>query len=207
VSTGTEYTGTPIGGIPLLGVAIGASAGGPAAIEAVLCKLPRLFPVPIAVCQHMTEGATTSWAERLNKACKVRVLEASQGERFLPGRAYIAPIGRHMRIRGTASDPRISLEPDRGGATHVPSIDELMLSFAQVFGSRGLGVLLTGMGSDGAEGMLAIRRAGGITLAEPPESAFMGSMPRAAADAGAVGEFVALDRMAEVIAERVAGRF
>lgn len=206
MSAQSEYTGTPIGGIPLLAVAIGASAGGPAAIEAVLCRLPRLFPAPIAVCQHMTEGATAQWAERLNKTCKVRVVEARQGETFLPGRAYIAPIGRHMRIRGTAADARISLEPDRSGSTHVPSIDELMTSVAQVFGSRGLGVLLTGMGTDGAAGLLAIRRAGGVTLAEPPELAFMGSMPKAAADAGAVGEFVELELMASVIAERVAGR-
>lgn len=202
----SEYTGTPIGGIPLLAVAIGASAGGPAAIEAVLSRLPRMFPAPIAVCQHMTEGATAQWAQRLNGACKVRVVEAHQGERFLPGRAYIAPIGRHLRIRGTATDPLVSLEPDRNDSAHVPAIDELMFSVAQVFGSRSLGVLLTGMGSDGAAGLLAIRRAGGVTLAEPPDAAFMSSMPAAAAEAGAVREFVALDRMAAVIAERVAGR-
>jgi two-component system chemotaxis response regulator CheB len=165
-----------------------------------------MFPVPVAVCQHMTEGATAHWAERLNGACSIRVVEARQGERFLPGRVYIAPIGRHMRIRGTTADPHISLEPDCRDSAHVPSIDELMLSMTQVYGSRTLGVLLTGMGRDGADGMLAIRRAGGVTIAEPLDTAFMRSMPAAAAEAGAVSEFVPLDRMAEKIAERVAGR-
>ena len=201
----SEWTGTPVGGAPLLAVVIGASAGGPAAIETVLSTLKWNFPAPILVCQHMTEGATATWAERLNSVCHLQVAEARQGELLLPHHVYIAPIGRHMRVRGTATEPHISLEPDHTGATHVPSIDELMISVAQVFGSRSLGVVLTGMGADGAEGLLAIRRAGGVTLAEPAGSAFMASMPTAAADAGAVGEIVPLERMAEVIVERVAG--
>lgn len=201
-----EPTGTPMGGATLLAVVIGASAGGPAAIEKVLSALPWKFPVPIAVCQHMTEGATAAWAERLDGACRLRVIEATQGEDFAPHRVYIAPTGRHMRIRGTAAEPVISLEADRKDSTFVPSIDELMISVATVFGSRSLGVVLTGMGSDGAAGLLAIRRAGGVTLSQPAESAFMGSMPTAAADAGAVGEVVTLERMADVIADRVTGR-
>ena len=203
---GAEFTGTPLGGVELLAVAIGASAGGPAAIETVLSALPWNFPAPIAICQHMTDGATALWAERLNGKCHLRVCEAEQGEPFLPGRAYIGPIGRHLRIRGTAAEPYVSLEPDRGESPHVPSIDELMRSVAQTFGSRSLGVLLTGMGHDGTEGMLAIRRAGGVTLAEPADSAFIGSMPGAAIEAGAVGESVPLERMGAVIVDRVAGR-
>jgi two-component system, chemotaxis family, protein-glutamate methylesterase/glutaminase len=206
VSAGPAYTGTPIGGSTLLAVAIGASAGGPSAIETVLRDLPWNFRAPIAVCQHMTEGATNLWAQRLNQACHVRVVEAQQGESFLPGRAYIAPIGRHMRIRGTIDDPHISLEPDRLDLPHVPSIDVLMESIAKLYGSRGMGVLLTGMGSDGAEGLLAIRRAGGVTLAQPTETAFMSSMPAAAAEAGAVGEFVQLDKMSRALMDRVAGK-
>jgi two-component system chemotaxis response regulator CheB len=154
----------------------------------------------------MTEGATAAWAERLDGVCRLRVMEATAGQDFAPHRVYIAPTGRHMRIRGTAAEPIISLEADRAGSTFVPSIDELMISVATVFGSRSLGVVLTGMGSDGAAGLLAIRRAGGVTLSQPADSAFMASMPSAAADAGAVGEVVSLDRMAEVIADRVTGR-
>jgi two-component system, chemotaxis family, protein-glutamate methylesterase/glutaminase len=205
MSAGLRDSQTPVGRLPLLAVAIGASAGGPKAIETVLSRLPRLFPAPIAVCQHMTEGATAHWAERLNGTCKVRVVEAQQGEAFLPGRAYIAPIGRHMRIRGSVDDPRISLERDLEDNMHVPAIDELMVSVAEIFGSRCLGVVLTGMGVDGAAGLLAIRRAGGATLAQPAETAFMSSMPEAAAELGAVLETVALDRMADVIAHRVTG--
>jgi two-component system chemotaxis response regulator CheB len=154
----------------------------------------------------MTEGATATWAERLNSACHLRVVEAQQNVPFSAHRAYIAPIGCHMRIRGSAEAAHISLEPDLANSTYVPSIDELMRSVATVFGARSLGVVLTGMGSDGAQGLLAIREIGGVTLAQPAESAFVGSMPVAAAEIGAVEEVVPLVRMAETIAERVAGR-
>lgn len=188
---------------PPLAVVIGASAGGPSAIETVVSALPWKFPVPIAVCQHMTEGATSSWAERLNDACHLRVVEARFGESFAAHRVYIAPTGKHMRIRGTAAEPYISLESDRAGLAHVPSIDELMKSVADTFGQRSLGIVLTGMGSDGAEGLLAIRQAGGVTFAQAAEGAFMRSMPEAAAGAGAVGEFVPLERIAAAVMERV----
>jgi two-component system, chemotaxis family, protein-glutamate methylesterase/glutaminase len=191
---------------PPLAVVIGASAGGPSAIEKVISALPWKFPVPIAVCQHMTEGATSAWAERLNDACHLRVVEARFGEAFAPHRVYIAPTGKHMLVRGTAENPYISLESDRAGRAHVPAIDELMNSIAEVFGQRSLGVVLTGMGSDGAEGLLAIHQAGGVTLAQPTDSAFMRSMPEAAADAGAVGEFVPLEKMADVIMQRVSAK-
>lgn len=203
---GSAYTGTPIGGAPLLAIAIGASAGGPAAIEAVLAELPWNFPAPIAVCQHMTAGATGPWAARLDKTCHIRVFEAKHGERFAPRRAYIAPIGKHMRIRGTVDDPHISLEPDHHDSQFVPSIDQLMVSIAKLYGSRGLGVVLTGMGTDGAKGLLAIRKAGGVTLAQPLESAFMASMPSAAAELGAVGEFVSIQQMPGLIIKRTSGK-
>lgn len=201
-----EYTGTPTGGIPLLAVCIGASAGGPAAVQRILDELPADFSAPIAVCQHMTDGATGPWAHRLDETCKLRVVEATHAEPFCAGKVYIAPTGRHLRIRGTASSPWCSLELDFVEVPHIPSIDVLMTSAADTFGSRGLGVLLTGMGSDGALGMLAIRRAGGVTLAEAVESAFMPSMPKAAEEIGAVFEVVPLERMAFVIREWVAGR-
>ena len=204
--TATKYTGTPQGGAPLLCVVIGASAGGPGAIERVLSALPWNFPAPILVCQHMTLGATGPWAERLSEATKLRVLAATQADKLLPRRVYIAPIGRHMRIRGTASDAHISLEDDRAASQFVPSIDELMLSVAKVFGSRSLGVVLTGMGTDGAKGLLAIREAGGATMAQSPDTAFMGSMPIAAADLGGAKEIVPLDTMGALIAKRVAGK-
>jgi two-component system chemotaxis response regulator CheB len=205
MSASTVWTGTPLGGAPLLAVAIGASAGGPKAIEQVLSSLPWNFPAPILVCQHMTDGATAPWAQRLESVCKLRVCEATQAEKLLPRRVYIAPIGRHMRVRGNAAEPIVSLEPDRDGGQFVPSIDEMMLSVARVFGSRSMGVVLTGMGSDGARGLLAIREAGGVTMAQSVASSFMDGMPSAAAALGAVGEVVPLELIPGLIAKRVAG--
>jgi two-component system chemotaxis response regulator CheB len=198
--------GVPLGGGPLDAVVIGASAGGPSAIETVLSALKEDFPVPIAVCQHMSEGATAFWASQLDRVCKLKVAEAKSGEPFVKGRVYIAPAGKHMRIRGTRVNPIVTLERDFADVMHVPSIDFLMSSAASLFGSRVLGALFTGMGSDGALGMLSIRRMGGVTLAQSVDSAFMPSMPKSAADMGAAGEVVPLQRMAKTITDRVEGR-
>jgi two-component system, chemotaxis family, protein-glutamate methylesterase/glutaminase len=198
--------GVPLGGGPLSAVVIGASAGGPQAIESVLSAWPADFPVPVAVCQHMMEGTTNLWADRLNHVCKLKVVEAKNGQKFEAGTVYVARAGLHMRIRGTFAHPMVTLERDFADVMHVPSIDFLMSSAAALYGSRVLGALLTGMGSDGALGMLAIRRAGGVTLAQSEDSSFMPSMPKSAADLGAAGEVVPLERMAKVIADRVAGR-
>ena len=198
--------GVPLGGGPLSAVVIGASAGGPGAIESILAQLPADFPAPIAVCQHMSEGATELWASHLDSQCALSVCEARNRDAFAAGRVYVAPAGRHMLLRGTHATPRISLERDFADVMHVPSIDFLMSSAASLFGHTVLGVLLTGMGSDGALGMLAIRRVGGVTIAQSEDSAFMPSMPKSAADLGAAGEVVSLARMAKVIVDRVAGR-
>jgi two-component system chemotaxis response regulator CheB len=206
VIASAEPTGTPIGGAQLLAVVIGASAGGPSAIEKLLAPLPRSFPAPIAVCQHMTDGVIGAWAYRLDNVCRLRVSQAEHDEPFLPGRVYIAPSGSHMRIRGDSSVPKLSLEADRFDSLHVPSIDLLMESAAVVFGSRVLGALLTGMGADGSRGLLTIRRAGGVTLVESESSAFMSSMPNSAVELGAAGEVVPLGRMGELISQRVSGR-
>ena len=187
-------------------VIVGASAGGPREIQTVLEQLPAEFPAPIAICQHMTDGASAMWAERLNECCSLEVVEAQPGMRFTSGRVYIAPAGRHMRLVGPAHTARISLLPDFADALHIPSIDFLMSSAAEVFGSRTLGVLLTGMGSDGAQGMLSIREAGGATVCQSVESAPFSSMPRSAAALGGVCELADLEDMPELITMRVEGR-
>jgi len=199
-------SGTPQGGVSLRAVIIGASAGGPREIQSVLERLPGDFPAPIAICQHMTEGATAPWAERLNECCPLQVVEAAPGMRFEAGRVYIAPAGRHMRLIGPAHTARITLLPDFADALHVPSIDFLMSSAAEVFGSRVMGVLLTGMGSDGALGMLAIRNAGGATAIQSAESAPFSSMPMAAAELGAASEQVDLAHIPALMMRRVEGR-
>ena len=196
---------TPQGGVPLRAVIIGASAGGPREIQSVLEELPADFPAPIAICQHMTEGATAPWATRLDECCALEVVEAQPGMKFAAGHVYIAPTGRHMRLIGAAHVARITLLPDFADALHVPSIDFLMNSAAEVFGSRVLGVLLSGMGSDGALGMLAIRKAGGATICQSAESAPFSSMPLAAAELGAVSELADLTHLAALIMRRVEG--
>lgn len=168
--------------------------------------MPADFPAPIAVCQHMMEGATGFWAERLDGVCKLKVVEAKGGDAFSAGKVFVAPAGRHMRVLGTFAKPIITLERDFADVMHVPSIDFLMSSVATLFGGRTLGALLTGMGSDGALGMLAIRRVGGVTLAQSEDTAFMPSMPKAAAELGAAVEVVPLPAMASVICDRVGGR-
>jgi two-component system chemotaxis response regulator CheB len=201
-----EFTGVPRGGVPMHAVVIGASAGGPGAIERILAGLPAGFPVPVAVCQHTMEGRTGPWARRLDESCAVAVCEAEHNQLFERGRVHIAPAGRHMRLRSTPGGVRITLAEDFADSLFVPSIDYLMSSAASVYGSRLLAVLLTGMCTDGALGMLGVHRAGGLTIAQTEESSAFSSMPRAAADLGAVAESVSVERMAEVIMERVSGR-
>lgn len=198
--------GVPLGGGPLAAVVIGASAGGPAAIETILSALNADFPAPIAVCQHMLEGTTEFWADRLDSICELSVAEAKNGESFSAGNVYVAPAGRHMRFRGTFTEPVITVERDFADVMHVPSIDFLMSSAATLFGSRVLVVLLTGMGSDGALGMLSVRRVGGVTLAQSEDTAFMPSMPRSAAQLGAAGEVIPLQHIAKTVVDRVEGR-
>jgi len=200
-----ESPGTLQGGVPLQAVIIGASAGGPGQVQTLLEQLPADFPAPIAVCQHMLAGSTGPWAERLNECVPLNVVEAVPGARFLAGTVYIAPSGKHMRLLGPPRKARISLLPDFADALHVPSIDYLMSSAADVFGSRVLGVILTGLGSDGAMGMLSIRRAGGPTICQTVESAPFASMPAAVANLGAASEQIPLEDMARAIRYRVSG--
>lgn len=200
-----ESTGVPMGGRPLDAVVIGASTGGPGVIQSILSALPRRFAAPIAVCQHMPLGFTTYWAERLDECCRIKVCEARSGEPFLPGTAYVAPVGRHMRFHMDAAGPSLVLDLDFADSLHVPSIDIMMSSAAQTFGSRGLGVLLTGLGSDGALGLLAMRRAGAHTIVESEASAVAYSMPSSAVELGAALEEAHAEEMAGLITERVSG--
>lgn len=202
-----EFTGVPLGGRPLEAVFMGASTGGPGVIQSILSVLPRDFPAPIAICQHMPPDFTRIWAERLNDACKVRVTEAADGEPFERGHAYIAPTGYHMRFRRVGRHAEITLDHDFADSLHVPSIDIMMSSAAQVFGSGGLGVLLTGLGSDGALGLLSMRRAGAHTIAQAPDNAVAPSMPSSAEELGAAVEEATAVEMGELIDRRVRGKF
>jgi len=176
---------------------IGASTGGPAAIQQVLEVLPPDFPLPIAIVQHMPAGFTGPFARRLDQRCRLRVREAADGDQLKPGHVLIAPAGRHMRVNDNLG---IVLSSDAGPARHVPSVDVLMLSAARARPSRVLGVLLTGMGDDGADGMAAIRAQGGITVADSEASCVVYGMPRAAYERGGVSRLLPLPELAEWLA-------
>ena len=174
-------------------------------VEQILRELPRDFRAPIAICQHMAPGFTRGWAERLDSICRLSVREARYGDAFEAGTAYVASGGKHMRVKRENANVTVTLDVDFADSLHVPSIDILMSSIAQAYGSRALGVLLTGLGQDGALGMLAVRRAGGHTITESEDSAVAYSMPGSAVEMGAAAEEVSASGMPQAIIDRVEG--
>ena len=146
----------------------------------------------------MPPGFTRSLAERLDSRSALPVREAGDGEPVVPGRVLIAPAGRHMKLRRRGA-ARLWLDDEPRAALHRPSVDVLMESVARVYGDAALGVILTGMGSDGVEGLRAIRAAGGRTLAESEETCVIYGMPKAAVEAGVVDRSVPLGRVADEI--------
>jgi two-component system chemotaxis response regulator CheB len=180
-------------------VVIGTSTGGPAALQAIIPRLPPTLPVPILIVQHMPVGFTRSLAERLDQKSALVVREARDGEPPQTGRVLIAPAGRHLKLRRVQGEPRLWLDHEPESALHRPSVDVLMQTAARVYSSGVLGILLTGMGSDGVEGLRAIKAAGGRTLAQSEDSCVIFGMPKAAMDAGVVHRAVPLERVPDEI--------
>jgi two-component system chemotaxis response regulator CheB len=180
-------------------VAIGASTGGPPAVQAILANLPKEFPSAIAVSQHMPPVFTRFFAERLDKLCAISVKEAREGDPLLPGTALIAPGGYHMSFKRTEGGVAATLKEAVAQDKFAPSVDAMMRSAALNFGKRAMGVILTGMGNDGREGMSLIRGLGGRTIAESPETAVIYGMPKEAVEAGAVEKSMPLDKIAAEI--------
>lgn len=193
--------GVPAHTGPYDAVLVGASFGGPPAVSRLLAALPRDFPAPVAVCQHITAGFTASWAERLSATCALPVVEAANRMRFDPGRVHIAPAGMQTRFGKGALGAFLRVDPDFADSLYVPSVDIMMSSASTTFGSHTLAVLLTGLGHDGACGMLSVREAGGYTIAESASTAASYSMPGAAAGLGAVVEVLPLDAVIERVVE------
>jgi two-component system chemotaxis response regulator CheB len=162
---------------------IGASTGGPIALQRILERIPVRFPLPIAIVQHMPAGFTGPFADRLGRLSRLQVKEAVEGDRLRPGRVLLAPAGRHLRITGSLATVLAAGPAD---AKHIPSVDVTMKSAARARPGRVLGILLTGMGNDGAEGMATIRASGGFTIGESEASCVVYGMPRAAEQRGAV---------------------
>lgn len=178
---------------------IGASTGGTEAILSVLKTMPSNSP-GIMIAQHMPAGFTKSFAERLNRVCRIAVKEAEHGERILPGHAYIAPGSAHLKLSKSGANYVAHLEESDPVNRHRPSVDVLFDSAAQFAGRNACGVILTGMGRDGAAGLLRMKQAGAYTFAQDEDSCIVYGMPREAALLGAADEIVPLDHMTDAIA-------
>lgn len=179
-------------------VAMGASTGGTRALEAVLTRLPVSCP-GIVIVQHMPASFTGSLAQRLNGLCAIEVREARQRDRLHSGLALIAPGGMHMVLCHDSHGYSVELTNGPPVNRHRPSVDVLFNSVARVAGSHSLGVIMTGMGADGARGLKAMREAGGGTLAQDEESCVVFGMPREAILLGAAGSVVPLPKIHEAI--------
>jgi len=178
---------------------IGASTGGPPALQQIVSHVPKHFPVPIAVVQHMPVGFTRPFAERLDALGGVRVKEAADHNTLQAGVVLLARAGAHLRI-----DPDLTahLSLDPMDAIHIPSVDVLMTSANRSRPGRVVGILLTGMGDDGAEGMWTILRAGGLTVAESEASCVVCGMPRAAQKRGGVAHMLSLPEICQLFRAR-----
>ncbi len=179
-------------------IAMGASTGGPKALEQILTALPGNLPVPIVVVQHMPPGFIDALAGRLDSLCELRVRETHQGERIQAGTVYLAPAGKQMTVFRAGRDAtNVCLSDSPADTLHKPSVDVLMLSVAEVFGAKAVGVILTGMGSDGVKGMTAISNAGGITLGQDEATSAVYGMPRVCAEQGVLQKILPLGGIAE----------
>ena len=196
---------------PMRLAVIGASTGGPSALARLLALLPPDLPLAMAVAQHMPEKFTKAFAERLHRATPFDVREAGVGDALLPGRVLLAPGGRHLRLARTGPLRTGTLraavaEPRSGDGRYRPSVDLLFESAAEAWGADVCGVVLTGMGSDGRAGVVAVKKAGGTTLAESERTAVVFGMPKEAVESGCVDEVLPLDEIVERLVEFASGR-
>jgi len=185
-------------------VVIGISTGGPRALRYLIPQLPADFPVPVAVVLHMPVGYTELYAQRLDEIAPLHVQEAREGDVMGPGVVLIAPAGRHLKLVRQGDDAVVAhLDARPFDAQHRPSADVLFESAAQVFGERLLGVMMTGMGSDGKKGAAWIKSQGGIIFSEAEETCVVYGMPREVDEAGLSDRSVPLDGMARAILDVV----
>jgi two-component system chemotaxis response regulator CheB len=191
----------PAGSTSIL-VAIGASTGGTEALGEILHAMPADGPA-IALVQHMPEGFTRAFAERLDKACRIHVKEAEDGDLVLPGRALVAPGNRHMAVARASLGWVVQVGEGPLVSRHRPSVDVLFRSVASTAGARAVGVILTGMGADGAEGLGDMRRAGARTIAQDEATSIVFGMPREAIARGAADEIVPLGQIPAAVLRAV----
>jgi two-component system chemotaxis response regulator CheB len=183
-------------------VALGISTGGPKALQEILPLLPRDLSVPILIVQHMPAGFTAPFAQRLNTLCSVAVREATHGETVQPGVVYLAPAGKHMRVeRLSPLQTIVCLDTHPEDCLHIPSVNVLMNSVAAAYRNLALGIIMTGMGSDGAEGMQSIFREGGLTIGQDEATCTVYGMPRVCAELGILTRVVPLSLIPTQIIE------
>lgn len=178
--------------------AIGASTGGTEALKEIFQVLPKEMP-PIIVTQHLPEGFATLFAQRINQVSALDISVAKEGEVLKPGHAYIAPSGKHLEIVQKQNQMLIKLDEREPNCGHTPCVDVMMKSVASTVKNNSIAVLLTGMGADGANGMLEVQRQGGITIAQDESSSVVWGMPRAAVELGAANYVLPLQKIPDMM--------
>jgi len=179
-------------------VAIGSSTGGTIALEQVLTNLPRTCS-GIVIVQHMPEKFTNAFANRLNSICEMEVLEATSGDRIIPGRALIAPGGKHLQVKRSGAQYITIVSDGPTVNRHCPSVDVLFKSIAKSVKQNAMGIIMTGMGNDGAQGLLAMKKEGAKTIAQNEKSCVVFGMPKEAIKLGAAEDIVDLSEIAGLI--------
>lgn len=180
-------------------IAIGASVGGPMALKTVLAQFPANFPIPIVVVQHMSNGFIKGFAQWLGENINLKVKNATDNERLEKATVYIAPERHHLEIQRTQDSLVCTLTPEDSFCSFCPSITKLFQSAARTLGRNAIGILLTGMSDDGAEGLLELKQAGGHTLIQGPESSIVFGMGAVALSMNAVDQVIELERMASYL--------
>jgi two-component system chemotaxis response regulator CheB len=184
-------------------VAIGVSTGGPPAVQKLLAGLPEDYPAGVLIAQHMPAAFTGPFAARLNSLCALEVVEAQGGERLGPGKVFIAPGGKHLTIKNMASHMQVVVSESPKEALYKPSVDVLMESVAKAGAKRTLGVVLTGMGSDGKLGVRSLKQGGGRAIAQSDATCVVYGMPKAIVDDGTADGIVDIDDMCSAMIDNL----
>lgn len=180
-------------------LALGASTGGPVAVQQVLKNLPQEFPLPVLVVQHMPGTFTPMFSERMNQMCQITVRQAENGDLLFPGCAYIAPGGKQMKVRKKGREVKIEITDGDPSDCYRPSVDVTYQSLAEVFPGKVLAVILTGMGSDGCEGARRLKQSGSVVWAQDEQSSVVYGMPMAVAKAGLADQIMSLDKIGSTL--------
>ena len=187
-------------------IAIGVSTGGPNALQYLLSQIPADFPAAFVIVQHMPEGFTDMFARRLDECCALDIQEAKSGDLLIAGRVLICPGNHHMMVRRMPRGEMVVLSDTQPINGHRPSVDVLFHSVAQEFGLTAVGIIMTGMGEDGAEGLGAIKAAGGMTIAQSEETCVVSGMPRAAILKGYANTVLSLEGLGAHLVAQYGGR-